>query len=250
MDYICSKCSKVLKSSGARSTHEKYCQGFGSRLDQHKKKSPTKECPKCSRKISNRQFNRHFNKCTGKIKERFGQGQNWNKGKTFVEIYGKDRAKKIKQKLSNKAKGRKPLYKIDEQERRDRISKGMKWSYSQGRSKGWKHQDTYPEIFFKNFFIMLGYVEGIDFIREARFLRYRVDFFFRKCNIGIEIDGEQHYRFKEIQEKDRIRDQKLKEIGIEIIRVSWSEVSKNRRKMLTYIKKLIESKLWGHGPVG
>jgi len=82
-------------------------------------------CDKCKRTITKNNYSRHHNSCDGnsipKKKRKKWSGCNWNKGKTYIEIYGEERSKDIKIKMIiNKEK----LNHSDESKRK--ISNSMK----------------------------------------------------------------------------------------------------------------------------
>lgn len=62
-----------------------------------------KLCNKCNREIISQGYKAHFENCDGsgilkRERERKGKGQNWLKGKTFIEVYGEEKTKNIKEK--------------------------------------------------------------------------------------------------------------------------------------------------------
>jgi very-short-patch-repair endonuclease len=66
--------------------------------------------------------------------------------------------------------------------------------------------------------------EGIFFIPEQQVSIYSIDF--RIGDIALEIDGEQHYVDERIVKSNFYRDEYLKSIGIQTIRVRWSHYQK------------------------
>jgi len=96
-----------------------------------------------------------------------------------------------------------------------------------GTWKPWQSRNisSYPEKFFEkvldnNF---------ISYIREKYIDGYFLDFYIEKNNrvIDLEIDGDQH---EETQEKDRIRDEYLKDQNIEVYRIKWNSINSNKGK--------------------
>jgi hypothetical protein len=86
------------------------------------------ECDKCKKLIGKNNYKRHYISCDGsgipKRKRRNnGKGQNWNKGKTNVEIYGKEKATEISEKISISVKN-KPFVKHSEESKK-KISQKM-----------------------------------------------------------------------------------------------------------------------------
>jgi len=83
-------------------------------------------------------------------------------------------------------------------------------------SKGQSYPESYFETWLKN--------EGISFISEQQVSIYSIDF--RIGDIALEIDGEQHYVDERIVKSNFYRDEYLKSIGIDTIRVRWSHYQK------------------------
>lgn len=59
-----------------------------------------------------------------------------------------------------------------------------------------------------------GQRQGFKFRREYAVESYRLDFYCPEARLAIEFDGEQHDA-----DRDRIRDARLKELGIEVMRI-------------------------------
>jgi len=64
------------------------------------------------------------------------------------------------------------------------------------------------------------------FYRQKIIGKYTVDFYCPKANLVIELDGGQHYS-ETGQEKDRTRDNVLREMGIKVLRFSDRDVFEN-----------------------
>ena len=104
----CTKCNKTFKNKAGLVSHERYCDGIGTGL---KRRKNIFICPKCHF-IINTTRKKHVEICDGfgprrrssKIKLKQGQGQ--EKGKTFDEIYGKERSDLIKAKISKNLIGK------------------------------------------------------------------------------------------------------------------------------------------------
>ncbi len=69
-------------------------------------------------------------------------------------------------------------------------------------------------------------LKGHQFYRQKILGRYIVDFFCPKARLVIELDGSQHYE-EPGKEKDRVRDEALKGIGLTVLRFSDREVFEN-----------------------
>ena len=84
--------------------------------------------------------------------------------------------------------------------------------YSKGQS--------YPESYFEKWLLD----KEVSFISEQQVSIYSIDF--RIGDIALEIDGEQHYVDERIVKSNFYRDEYLKSLGIETIRVRWAHYQK------------------------
>lgn len=97
--YKCEKCEKELKTKGAKTIHQRYCNGEGSKLDLKKEKEK-EVCPKCGMRILASK-EKHYNYCNGLGPRRLQpkKGYNpWNKGMS------KETNEKIKEMSDNMKK--------------------------------------------------------------------------------------------------------------------------------------------------
>lgn len=94
---------------------------------------------------------------------------------------------------------------------------------------------SYPEKYFEK--ILLN--NKICFEMEKQISIYTIDFLIGK--IALEIDGEQHYLDERIVKSNFYRDEYLKSIEIETIRVRWANYQKlSYEEKQNYIKSLID----------
>lgn len=97
------------------------------------------KCEKCSY-IIKASIKNHIRSCDGRgprsIRRKLYPGKKggWQKGKTFIEIYGEDRAIEIKKKLSNSIKkaSRTPMSEKTAKEFSKKVSERMKLQYANG----------------------------------------------------------------------------------------------------------------------
>ncbi len=68
-------------------------------------------------------------------------------------------------------------------------------------------------------------LEGFQFYRQKIIGNYIVDFYCPELKLVIEVDGGQHY-IAEGKDKDHIRDDYMKKIGINVLRFSDRDVLK------------------------
>ncbi|MCH7387563.1 endonuclease domain-containing protein [Acinetobacter modestus] len=73
---------------------------------------------------------------------------------------------------------------------------------------------------------------GLQFYRQKPILNFIVDFYCPKANLVIECDGGQHYT-EEGLEADRVRDQVLGQLGLNVLRF-------DNRQVLTEIDAVVE----------
>ena len=82
---------------------------------------------------------------------------------------------------------------------------------------------------------------GYDFHRQKPIDNYIVDFFRSKLMLAIELDGYTH-NFEEVYQKDKIKEQRLKEMGIMVLRFPDNDVINNIDSVIAVIKDYILNK--------
>ena len=75
--------------------------------------------------------------------------------------------------------------------------------------------------------------------RQYRVDNYIVDFYIAEKKIAIEVDGRQHL-LSNHKNADEIRNGKLSEWGIEVIRISNKDINYNFNKVCNYLLKRLE----------
>ncbi len=80
---------------------------------------------------------------------------------------------------------------------------------------------------------------GYDFHRQKPIDEYIVDFFCRDLMLAIEVDGYSH-QFLEVQKKDVIKEKRLNQLGISVLRFSDYQVLKETENVLRAIEWFIE----------
>lgn len=88
---------------------------------------------------------------------------------------------------------------------------------------------------------------GVDFHRQKPIDNHIVDFFCNKLMLAIELDGYTH-SFEEVFEKDNIKEQRLNNIGITVLRFGDDEVMNNIEGVLVKIAEHIKI-LGKHTPI-
>ncbi len=120
---------------------------------------------------------------------------------------------------------------------KDKISESMKKAHSEGRAwnigkSRWKNLPSYPESFFMK--VIENEFLDKNFVYEYPIGIYSFDFAWPHKKKYIEIDGEQHFRFKEYFERDVKKDKLATDFGWQGLRISWKDLYKDPKK---YIKR-------------
>lgn len=158
----------------------------------------------------------------------------WNKGLTNDSDV---RVKNNSDRIGLALKG-KPGH-IPSDKTRKQVSESMKNAHKEGRahnigSSRWNNEPSYPEKFF------MGVIENEfsdkNYVREFPFNRFSLDFAWVSKKICIEIDGEQHYRFEDYQERDRRKDAELVDAGWKVLRIRWKEMFDNPKYWIEVAK--------------
>ncbi|WP_066219227.1 endonuclease domain-containing protein [Formosa haliotis] len=82
-------------------------------------------------------------------------------------------------------------------------------------------------------------MHGYDFHRQKPIDRFIVDFFCYELMLGIEVDGYTH-EFPETQRKDAIKERRLNQLGIQVLRFTDHEVKTQMESVLRAILDYIE----------
>ena len=91
-----------------------------------------------------------------------------------------------------------------------------------------------------------GYVSGkqmmgYDFHRQKPIDNYILDFFCHELMLGIELDGITH-ELADVYANDQIKEERMKELGITILRFNDSDVMDNIDGVIYSIEAFIEAK--------
>lgn len=128
---------------------------------------------------------------------------------------------------------------------REKISSSMKTAHSEGRAwnigkSRWNNQPSWPEQFFMK--VIKNDFDNQQVLQEFPVDRYSCDFCWPSLMKVIEIDGAQHERFKEIADRDKRKDQVLKENGYTVLRILWSDMCSNTKETIKIAKQFIDGK--------
>ena len=79
---------------------------------------------------------------------------------------------------------------------------------------------------------------AVQFHRQVPIDKYIVDFYCHEISLAIELDGNSHFN-EEAKESDQVRDAKLKEIGITVVRFTDTEVFDDTQNMTQILERII-----------
>ena len=79
-------------------------------------------------------------------------------------------------------------------------------------------------------------LNGCQFNRQKPIDKFIVDFYCCRAMLAVEIDGGQHYE-EENMEKDNLRDARLKQLGIKVLRFTNLDVLNNIEGVIMKIQK-------------
>ena len=104
------------------------------------------------------------------------------------------------------------------------------------KAKELRNKSTLSEVILWNY-LKDKKIKGYKFIRQKPIDNYIVDFFCQESMLVIEIDGASHW---ENEEYDKKRDEKLKSLGLSILRIADSKVKNNIESVVMEIEDLVE----------
>ncbi len=81
---------------------------------------------------------------------------------------------------------------------------------------------------------------GYDFHRQKPIDNYIADFFCNKLMLAVELDGYTH-SFEEVADRDEIKEQRLNEIGIRVLRFKDEDVMNNIEGVIAEVKEWIKA---------
>jgi len=136
--------------------------------------------------------------------------------------------------------------KLHSENTRKNLSEKMKLAHKEGRAwnigkSRWNNKKSYPEEFFEK--CILNEFEDKNYKTEYPLDIYSLDFAWPHKKKAIEIDGEQHIRYKEYQDRDKKKDQKGEELGWCILRIEWKTFYSNTKEVLGLANKFIGDEL-------
>jgi very-short-patch-repair endonuclease len=103
-------------------------------------------------------------------------------------------------------------------------------------SRNLRSNSTLSEVLLWNE-LKAAKLRGYKFNRQKPLRKYIVDFYCKKLNLVIEIDGESHV---DKEESDTIRQKELEKIGLKFLRFEDSEVKQDIDSVLRRINSFID----------
>ena len=137
------------------------------------------------------------------------------------------------------------LGRVHTEESKRKISESMKKAHAEGRAHNigecrWNNKPSYPEQWFMKVLLNeFGMELGKDYEREVPFHKFSLDFAWKDKKNCVEIDGEQHERFKEQKRRDEEKDLLLKEEGWLEIRKPWKEIFNEPKKFIEEVRNIL-----------
>ena len=85
-------------------------------------------------------------------------------------------------------------------------------------------------------------VGGVQFYRQKPLLSYIVDFYCPAAKLVVELDGSQHFE-QEHQSKDRLRDEALVRLGLQVLRFDNWQILLETEAVLAVIDSVVRARL-------
>ena len=125
--------------------------------------------------------------------------------------------------------------KLHSEESKSKISNTMKRLHKEGKAwnigmSRWNNKPSYPESFFMK--VITNEFIDKNYKYEYNIGIYSLDFAWISKKKYIEIDGDQHQRFKEIQERDKRKDKYCKSKGWKVLRIKWKDLFNNTKSWI------------------
>jgi very-short-patch-repair endonuclease/ribosomal protein L37AE/L43A len=218
-----------------------------------KQKNGKYRCPECGKEYSKAGIGTH-------IWRSHGTGQDhksmtiakkngkkivaWNKGKTKetderLRKQGQTYSKRVKEGIIIPSQTGIPVT----EETKQKISESMKLAHEEGRAwnigmSRWNNEPSWPEQFFMT--VIENEFDDKEYSREYSVGVFAIDFAWPHKKTAIEIDGSQHKRFKEYQERDERKNKKLKDEGWKVLRIPWIEMFHDTKTWIKRAKEFVD----------
>lgn len=124
---------------------------------------------------------------------------------------------------------------------RKKLSNIMKERHAKNIAARWKNPHvatSYPEKFFMK--VIKNEFEDKNYTKELPIGKWFFDFAWKDKKRAIEIDGQQHQRYKHQIESDKKKDAYAKSQGWKVLRISWKDIYNNPKKFIKIAKRFID----------
>lgn len=192
-EYKCKYCGRLSTNNQGLSQHERRCKFNPNKIDIISKHAGEKiQCPYCNKYYSVYGLKNHISFVHIKDRkpkfnlEKYKKehpNNDFFKGKTFDEIFGKEKSLKIRQKISNSLKGKSHR---QTQDTRNKISLGMKkikaggLRQGSGRGKKGRYKGIYCDSTYELVFLIYCLDHNIQIERCKEFFEYEYNGKIRK----------------------------------------------------------------------
>ena len=113
---------------------------------------------------------------------------------------------------------------------------GRAWNIGKSR---WNNKHSYPEEFFIQ--VINNEFEDKNYVCEYPLETFSLDFAWLEKKKCIEIDGDQHQRFKEYKERDMRKDECIYKNGWKVLRIEWKQMFKDTKTWIKIAKDFIDN---------
>lgn len=127
-------------------------------------------------------------------------------------------------------------------ESRKKLSEIMKERHAKNIAAKWKNPHiatSYPEKFFMK--VIKNEFNDKNYKKEYPIGKWFFDFAWVDKKCAIEIDGQQHQRYKHQIESDKAKDAFAFESGWKVLRIKWKNMYNNPKKWIKIAKDFVES---------
>ena len=166
----------------------------------------------------------------------------WNKGLT------KETDERVKQnsdalKKSIRENGHNWKGKHHNSDTKKKISEKMKIAHEEGRAwnigkSRWNNEPSYPETFFMR--VIENEFDDKEYETEYPCEIYAIDFAWPHKKKAIEIDGQQHQRYKDYQERDKRKNEALERNDWNVLRIKWKDMFNDTKHWIKIAKEFID----------